>query len=1010
MALLDRQEPELVLRGSQPFAGPHGVAIRTAFAELGLAAVFCVEEVPTIGFLVQNRADPSAIDRVRRALWNQGLMSLLLVIEGDVLRAYSLVRRPPAADEGAADPTHIRNFQLVRDAMHLKEIVRSVESGRFWSDNKGHFDREERIDRVLLDNLSMTVDGLADMGLPREAAQALLMQAMFVAYLEDRDVLRPDVFRQVSAGRAQSLSALLGTGDVSCVAALFDWLRPKFNGDLFVAPCSFDPDSPAVTLDPGHLEILRRFRDGLEDMAFRQGRLFASYDFKYIPVALLSAVYDRFLKAAPEARREDGAYFTPMFLADVVVNQVWEFLTPAQKESGTALDPACGSGVFLVRLFERMVENRRRTGCEPSWQDLLDIASRLRGFDIDSGALRVAVFSLYLALLEQVPVPDIRALMEKGKLLPRLWNRTLRAGSFFRQPDAPAVDIVIGNPPWKGRRNEAGGAASWCAEHEFPFPEKEIAWAFLWKAGTAVSSDGVVGLLLPAMATLHNHKPTTVAARQRLFTEAPIRRIVNFADLAFLLFEGAERPAALLICGRHDPSTPPHRFDYWCPKADPSLRLRRTMTLSRWDCGQLRSDLVAKDTSLLKRRLWMRQPDEKLFQYLSSLPRMRDLIDEHINTPAHRRNSRPGWIIGQGFKPANAGRLNDPGYRWQREDEVTRYPYFDARGLPPVALSPVHAPPRSDNRIHRPGFLQGFIGPHVLVPQGVKRKTGRIRAAYSSQNLVFQHSIQAIKFPNGEAPRAKVLTAILNSRLAAWFALHATANLGADRSKIHQAELLLLPFPMPDDLADPQAASLAFDEIVGRVDEAIREANSPLRPSGDILPEVDKLVYRYFGLSEEETVLVEETMERLVPRIQPRTNRLADLWPDCKPSDRRHYADTLRHALERWLEPGSRLSVTLAGKGKDLAILRLRLDSGEAYSEPPRGSELEKVLADISPHLANVAGRNFQIMPDLRVLIDGDLYLVKPTHLRYWLRSTALADADEIAAELFRAQRKGPSC
>ena len=39
-------------------------------------------------------------------------------------------------------------------------------------------------------------------------------------------------------------------------------------------------------------------------------------------------------------------------------------------------------------------------------------------------------------------------------------------------------------------------------------------------------------------------------------------------------------------------------------------------------------------------------------------------------------------------------------------------------------------------------------------------------------------------------------------------------------------------------------------------------------------------------------------------------------------------------------------------------------------------------------------------MPDLRFVIGDDLYLVKPMQLRHWLRSTALADAEQIAAEL----------
>ena len=43
---------------------------------------------------------------------------------------------------------------------------------------------------------------------------------------------------------------------------------------------------------------------------------------------------------------------------------------------------------------------------------------------------------------------------------------------------------------------------------------------------------------------------------------------------------------------------------------------------------------------------------------------------------------------------------------------------------------------------------------------------------------------------------------------------------------------------------------------------------------------------------------------------------------------------------------------------------------------------------------------NVQLVPDLRVVIGRDMYLVKPMQLRHWLRSVALADAEQIAAEL----------
>ncbi|MEB3017372.1 hypothetical protein VJJ50_10900, partial [Capnocytophaga ochracea] len=76
-----------------------------------------------------------------------------------------------------------------------------------------------------------------------------------------------------------------------------------------------------------HMAILARFRSGREEIAQAGQQRFWGYDFRYIPIELISAVYDRFLGEREEERRAKGAYYTPMFLADTVVSQVWDLLS-----------------------------------------------------------------------------------------------------------------------------------------------------------------------------------------------------------------------------------------------------------------------------------------------------------------------------------------------------------------------------------------------------------------------------------------------------------------------------------------------------------------------------------------------------------------------------------------------------------------------------------------------------------------------------------------------------------
>ena len=1038
LGLSVRKIPELYERADDVGNTPHAGAIRTTLAELGASAVFCVQKVPTIAILSVDDYDRAAIVELHAKLWNQGLASLLLVISGDTVRAFSLARTPLHGESRRDfdDRCLVREFNAVSDALMLRDIVYGAESGRLWEEHAEYFRSGERIDQVLLDNLATSHRLLRDdTGLSADAAQALLVQTMFIAWLEDRSIIGPEYFLNASDGVARSLSELLESGTVDWLDRLFESLRQDFNGDLFVAPCSFEENDDHRPLTPKHLSILSRFRSGREEMRGRAGQYrFWGYDFKYIPIELISAVYDRFLgeddkrsrtrgaysargaghRDRAQGRRAQGAYYTPMFLADTVISQVWGTVPDATKETGRFLDPACGSGVFLVRSFQRLCEHWRetRTARTIRWDSLLDILSRLHGWDIDSGAVRVAVFSLYIALLEEVSPPDLQRLIRRGRFLPALWGENLRRRDFFEVPaDEARADVLIGNPPWSSRPGADGKGRSsveWCKAERLPMPGKEDAWAFVWKSLRHLRDGGVVAFLLPAMAFLHNHAKKAVAARSRLVGDVRILRIINFADLRFQLFEGAVRPAALFIFRRSDREAPAYRFEYWTPKADLNLKIKRLITLSSADKCRITSAMAAAEPQVFKQRLWMSDPESKLFGYLSTFPKLGDLVDEYGDRVRRRRPIGNGWIIGQGFKPANAGRLSDADYEHGHSDTVANTPYLPISAFRALAQTRDGLQPWKNGSVHHKGFERGFSGPRVLIPRGVDTIGRRLRAAYLEAPLTFQHIIQALVVPCGEERRAKLLTALLNSRLIAWFAFHGTASFGSERPEVHQAELLTLPFPSPDDMPQRKQrkrSESAENALVALINRMIESADGPFDLREDeptILEEIDRLTCEFFCLSDEEVILVDDTVERIIPSVQPRRSRLPDIWEPANREDRQSYADTLIRSMAEWFDPDCTIGIRLEARNDDLAVLRLTLEEGRrqaGYAEEDDGS-VGDALAKLSEHVHQPLPGNFQLMPDFRIFAGNHLYLVKPARRRFWLRSAALADADAIALDL----------
>ncbi|WP_051309788.1 HsdM family class I SAM-dependent methyltransferase [Desulfogranum japonicum] len=510
LGLSYRTPPELFQSLDEVVDVPHAGALRDCFSKLGLSAVFCVQNVPTVALLVQDTYDQSIVTETHAALWNQGLASLFLVISDDTLRVFSLVRRTAKdSDEEFIKRCLIETLNATSDALALKGLISGAESGRLWESHSEFFPSQERVDNVLLNNLSESYRRLCDKGLSSDASQALLMQTMFVSYLEDRGIITPEYILEKTNNAVSNFGEVLSSGKPQLLNELFDALRFNFNGNLFVAPCSFEQTQKVPILNDQHLSILARFQLGKEEMAGNTGQLrFWGYDFKYIPVELISAVYDRFLGENESERRKLGAYYTPMFLADTVISQIWDTLTPAIKDKGTFLDPACGSGVFLVRMFQRLCDHWRATHNNQKirWDSLLNILKRFYGWDVNGHAVRVTVFSLYIALLEQVDPRDFTTLTKKERLLPELWGKTFVECDFFdNTEDDQTFDVILGNPPWASRHGADSTAERWCNESGFPIPSKEAAWGFTWKALSHITSNGLVAFLLPAMGFLHNH-------------------------------------------------------------------------------------------------------------------------------------------------------------------------------------------------------------------------------------------------------------------------------------------------------------------------------------------------------------------------------------------------------------------------------------------------------------------------------------------------------------------------
>src|SRR5690606_1218170 len=106
--------------------------------------------------------------------------------------------------------------------------------------------------------------------------------------------------------------------------------------------------------------------------------------------------------------------YTPHFVVRLMLGEVLSFerLDRLQQKDGVILDGACGSGIFLVEAYKRLVLHwRARNEWKlPDQHILKDILlKRIRGVDWDEGAVELATFSLCLALCDALKPEEIRS-------------------------------------------------------------------------------------------------------------------------------------------------------------------------------------------------------------------------------------------------------------------------------------------------------------------------------------------------------------------------------------------------------------------------------------------------------------------------------------------------------------------------------------------------------------------------------------------------------------------------
>ena len=333
------------------------------------------------------------------------------------------------------------------------------------------------------------------------AVQRTIDRIIFPRICEDRGL--------ESYGQLRALTEKPGIYPQLC--NLFQLADKRYNSGLFHFHKEKDrnevPDTltPTITVDDARLKPI------LKKLYYPD----SPYAFSHVPADILGQVYEQFLGSAiritparqvkvelkPEVKKAGGAYYTPTYIVDYIVkNTVGELLdgkSPKQVANLRVLDPACGSGSFLIGAYQYLLnwyrDRYKEDGPQKhkneivldsvgNWRLTLEekkkvLIRHIFGVDIDSQAVEVTKLSLLLKVLEGET--QLRLFHERA--LPDLGNN-IKCGNSLIGPDFyenqqmllldeedryrvnvfdwkqgfqeamrdGGFDAVIGNPPWGG--------------------------------------------------------------------------------------------------------------------------------------------------------------------------------------------------------------------------------------------------------------------------------------------------------------------------------------------------------------------------------------------------------------------------------------------------------------------------------------------------------------------------------------------------------------------------------
>lgn len=543
--------------------------------------------------------------QVRRYGWSAKL-PVSIITDFEEFAIYDCTKKPLPTDKASVArikyltfKDYLNEFEFLWDTFSKERVLK----GSFDKFVQGNMSKKgtETVDKEFLQSLDTWRTYLAtsiswnNKGLDEDEINFVVQQTIdriiFLRIAEDRSVEQYGNLQQaIKQGNFyQNLFLLFQQADDKYNSGLFDFKKDKI--------------SKSLSIDNKVLKTI------INELYYPE----SPYEFSVLSVEILGSAYEQFLgkviridkahrahiEEKPEVRKAGGVYYTPQYVVEYIVKntvgKLTENKTPKDISKIKIVDPACGSGSFLIGAYQFLLDWHKNyytdngkiskgnksnpltpEGNLTTSEKKRILLNNIFGVDIDVNAVEVTKLSLLLKCMEGETEASIAMQMKlfNERVLPTLDSNIKDGNSlvdtdfyesqldfgeekkikpFNWQKGFPEVfkqdgfDCVIGNPPWGADFSEE--SLSYLRQHNKEIIVRMIDsfMYFVFKSYKLLKPDGSFGMILPDVLF---YQTDNSKLREYILNHSIIEALLNLGNV----FENVTRPSCIIIFSNSLPS------------------------------------------------------------------------------------------------------------------------------------------------------------------------------------------------------------------------------------------------------------------------------------------------------------------------------------------------------------------------------------------------------------------------------------------------------------------------